>query len=77
MKRGLLTFSDDRMSLLLQACHDSDRLLNFLRSLVLPFAQCMYIVCHQLLSLKGGVQSLSGTVKHVQMLAATSVQYGN
>ena len=76
VKRGLVSCSSDRASLSLEACQDDDRSLNFLRGLLLPFVQCMYVVCHQLLFLKGGVQSLIAMVKHVQLLGASAVQYG-
>ena len=76
IKRGQVSYSPGRTSLLLQPCHDGDRLLDFLRNLLLPFVLCMYVVCHQLLSLRGGVQSLGVTVKHAQLLAASAVWHG-
>lgn len=52
------------------------RHMSFLRGLLLPFVGGVWVVCHHLLSLDGGVQSLSATVKAAQQLAAKCVKHG-
>ena len=54
----------------------SYKYLDFLRSLLLPFVCVVWVVCHHLLSLDGGVQSLSATVRGAQLLAAKCLKHG-
>ncbi len=50
--------------------------LNFLRGLLLPFASGVWVVCNHLLSLDGGVQSLTAAVKAAQWLSAKCLKQG-
>lgn len=52
------------------------RHMRFLRGLLLPFVAGVWVVCHHLLSLNGGVQSLSATVKAAQQLSAKCLKHG-
>lgn len=52
------------------------RHMKFLRGLMLPFVAGVWVVCHHLLSLDGGVQSLSATVKAAQQLSAKCLRHG-
>ena len=51
--------------------------LAFSGGLLLPFVVGNWVVCEHLLSLSGGVQSLSGTVSGAQQLAAKCLLAGN
>ncbi|KAL5463463.1 hypothetical protein EMCRGX_G032358 [Ephydatia muelleri] len=53
-----------------------EHVLAFLESLVLPFVAGVWVVCHHLLSMKGGVQSVSATVHGAKVLAAKCVKAG-
>lgn len=55
---------------------NKEHVLTFLESLVLPFVAGVWVVCHYLLSMKGGVQSVTATVHGAKVLAAKCVKAG-
>lgn len=67
--------SGERRMLYLES--SQHRLISFLRGLLSPFIGGVWVVCHHLLSLDGGVQSLSATIKAAQQLSAKCLKHGN
>lgn len=49
---------------------------NFLKILLLPFVNGVWVVCNHLLSLDDGVQSLSAAVRAAQWLSAKCLKQG-
>ena len=49
--------------------------IRFLQDLLFPFVGGVWVVCHYLLSLDGGVQSLTATIRGAQLLAAKCLYY--
>ena len=50
--------------------------IRFLQDLLFPFVGGVWVVCHYLLSLDGGVQSLTATIRGAQLLAAKCLNHG-
>ena len=74
MDRGLVQPPDSSQELAVTVRGEEQ--LSFIGGLVLPFVMGNWVVCEYLLSLGGGVGTISGTITGAQQLAAKCLHTG-